>query len=567
MEIIKQNPYRVLGLLANAKERKIQKQISVINRFLEVGKSKTFEYDFKVIGDLKRDLEIVQEAASKIEQVNRKIEYALFWFLESSTFDELAISHLIDGNKEKATDLWERTLKEGVTTKNISSYQNISTIYMASAIVTGQLDLNLLKKGLDLKGKMFSSGYACKFFEIFVDEGLIVDQESIVKTFIDNVILNVERFLGRNKFRKAKTIINLFSSYPAYVNKYLVGKYLDEPIKQLQSQIEECKIKRKNNNAESDIVGIKLYSSSKDQVEFLKELLGKADMKYQMAVDSLADEIMQCSIDYFNEWRDSETNDPGAKALKVAELAKLLEPTGRIKQKINDNYNVIKEWVDDLPERELQKRLSGLIDEIMHQINIFDESAITKDFLIKFLVSTKPKLNEIKDILGSSDEFYLKICDGVVSRVRGGAVEIFNTSQQDVINGKLQLQSFKVIVVSLTRLEKDLLDYDMTDEVRSRIREDINTVSSTEFQVDSAIKKSSGGCYIATMAYGDYEHPQVVRLRKYRDEVISKSFAGRVFIKIYYILSPKLVCLLKDASIVNTLIRATLDKCIKVIDK
>jgi hypothetical protein len=567
MEIIKQNPYRVLGLLANSKERKIQKQISVINRFLEVGKSKTFEYDFKVLGDLKRDIEIVQEAASKIEQVNRKIEYALFWFVESSNFDELAISHLIEGNKEKATDLWERTLKESVTTKNISSYQNISTIYMASAIVNGQLDLKLFRKGLDLKGKMFSSDYACKFFEIFLDEGLVVDQESIVKTFVDNVILNLERFLGRNKIRKAKTTINLFSSYPDYVKKYVLGKYLDEPIKQLETKVEECKIKRKNNNAQSDVIGTKLYSSSKDQVELLKELLGKTDIKYQMAVDNLADEIMQCSINYFNEWRDSEINDPGERALQVADLAKSLEPAGRVKQRIDDNYNIIKEWVDDLPERKLQERISGPIDEIMRQINLFDESAITRELLRKFLVNTKPKLNEIKNILGSSDEFYLKICDGVVSRVRGGIVEIFNTSQQDVINGNLQLQSFKIIVESLTRLGKDLLAYDMTDEVRRKIREDMNTISSTEIQVDNAIKKASGGCYIATMAYGDYDHPQVVRLRKYRDEVISKSFAGRGFIKIYYMLSPKLVCLLKDATIFNTLIRAALDKLIKVIDK
>lgn len=78
-------------------------------------------------------------------------------------------------------------------------------------------------------------------------------------------------------------------------------------------------------------------------------------------------------------------------------------------------------------------------------------------------------------------------------------------------------------------------------------------------------KRKNEGCYIATMAYGDYDHPQVLTLRKYRDQVLSSSFLGRKFILFYYLVSPKLVSILKDHKTINRIIRSILDKYISMI--
>lgn len=67
------------------------------------------------------------------------------------------------------------------------------------------------------------------------------------------------------------------------------------------------------------------------------------------------------------------------------------------------------------------------------------------------------------------------------------------------------------------------------------------------------------GCYIATMAYGDYEHPQVIVLRQFRDLYLSKYGWGQKFIKFYYTYSPRWVELLKNHSQINRLIRIVLD--------
>lgn len=51
----------------------------------------------------------------------------------------------------------------------------------------------------------------------------------------------------------------------------------------------------------------------------------------------------------------------------------------------------------------------------------------------------------------------------------------------------------------------------------------------------------SGGCYIATCVYGSYDCPPVWTLRRFRDDVLQNSSAGRIFVKCYYKISPILV--------------------------
>lgn len=62
-----------------------------------------------------------------------------------------------------------------------------------------------------------------------------------------------------------------------------------------------------------------------------------------------------------------------------------------------------------------------------------------------------------------------------------------------------------------------------------------------ERRAQQAAKGSSGGCYIATCVYGNYDCPQVWTLRRYRDMTLSSTWYGRAFIHTYYAISPTLV--------------------------
>ena len=89
------------------------------------------------------------------------------------------------------------------------------------------------------------------------------------------------------------------------------------------------------------------------------------------------------------------------------------------------------------------------------------------------------------------------------------------------------------------------------------------TYSSSSY----ASPKKSEGCYIATMAYGSYEHPQVKILRKFRDEQLMPTALGRIFVKVYYWISPKMVSILSGHDSINRAIRCLLDCFIIHISK
>lgn len=54
-------------------------------------------------------------------------------------------------------------------------------------------------------------------------------------------------------------------------------------------------------------------------------------------------------------------------------------------------------------------------------------------------------------------------------------------------------------------------------------------------------RRSGSGCYIATAVYGSYDCPEVWTLRRFRDTSLKNHSFGRLFIKVYYGISPKLV--------------------------
>ena len=91
----------------------------------------------------------------------------------------------------------------------------------------------------------------------------------------------------------------------------------------------------------------------------------------------------------------------------------------------------------------------------------------------------------------------------------------------------------------------------------------MQTYSSSSY----ASPKKSEGCYIATMAYGSYEHPQVKILRKFRDEQLMPTALGRIFVKVYYWISPKMVSILSGHNSINRAIRCLLDCFIIHISK
>jgi hypothetical protein len=92
-----------------------------------------------------------------------------------------------------------------------------------------------------------------------------------------------------------------------------------------------------------------------------------------------------------------------------------------------------------------------------------------------------------------------------------------------------------------------------------------NTSNSANTTPQQPAKKE--GCYIATAVYGSYDAPQVMTLRRFRDDTLRNSAFGRWFIRTYYRLSPPIAEKLKNAKLINSLVRSLLDKWVARLNK
>jgi len=105
---------------------------------------------------------------------------------------------------------------------------------------------------------------------------------------------------------------------------------------------------------------------------------------------------------------------------------------------------------------------------------------------------------------------------------------------------------------------KDAID-DL-DSRNPRRDSSVGNGSSAQRVDDPAVKVSK--CYIATAVYGSYDAHEVRILRRFRDEVLSRTMPGRAFIRTYYAVSPPFARRLENAGRVNRLVRRVLDRIV-----
>jgi hypothetical protein len=544
----------------------LQKQIAVITRYAEVGKTKSFDYDFPFLGEIRRDQESVSNAAKQIEHAKNKVLYSLFWFVNNHHIDKFALNLLTKGEIQPAVDTWGKLLeKNTVTTISYSAALNISTLQLRLITRNGSFDIDQFKKCIDLKGQVFSSDIFIDFVRTVAGENTIVNKDTISKEFVDEVILIVNPFLNKKNGITSKQLIDSFSSFPSETQQYVSSKFTDKPLIDIENQVEQTKNKRVKNAQYADQYGTELYEKTKADLKFLADMLGKSNVKYQVLVNNVAQEILQCSIDYFCEYRDS-SNDPGEKAMKLMKLAKHLSPNGIAKNRVDENIENLQEWINNKPIRESQLKIEVDLLFITEKLNRFQNLVNSVANAYDLAVSCKPKLDNIKNILGRTDEFYIKISSAVVSNVQEMIVLIVNKEQKDFqilqrSSRNSALNRLKTIIQASIKVLSSLKSFDMDTTLRYRYESNMFTLSS----ILQDISKSSGGCYIATMIYGDYEHPQVLILREFRDNILDKTYLGKQFIKIYYYYSPKLVVKLQNRKIINKVIRKILNQFINII--
>ena len=77
----------------------------------------------------------------------------------------------------------------------------------------------------------------------------------------------------------------------------------------------------------------------------------------------------------------------------------------------------------------------------------------------------------------------------------------------------------------------------------------------------------AAGCFVATVSYGGYDSVEVRFLRCFRDQILSKNYFGRIFVKLYYKLGPHMAYLINRSEKLKRISRLFLNRVIKRIEK
>ena len=186
--MINQNPFRVLGIATTASEREIQKQVTKTTRFAEVGKQVSFDTDFPFLGELKRDKESISIASSAIEQPINRLLHSLFWFWNVNHIDAAAFDNLSKDNTDKATEIWEKVVKDGdVSTKNLSCLFNLKSLCIAKSLKNNSLDTKLFIKGILLAGKFFNHSELDSYTKQIVGDHVNVSSQDLEIKYITSI--------------------------------------------------------------------------------------------------------------------------------------------------------------------------------------------------------------------------------------------------------------------------------------------------------------------------------------------------------------------------------------------
>lgn len=337
MEIIKNNPYRIVGLLAGASTREQDRQIKRLKQFLDAEQSPENDFSFPVLGSLNRTIDTVNAAASKLNLNTDKINAALFWFWNGNPItDEAAFDALKDGDINSAIQIWDKLTIEStpdgkrfwkpITERNYSAFHNFFVINMMNG--KESIESSIIAHMHFLENDLLH-----KFVISATDETFKASKKELQLEFLNHL-------MQENKLPQEKLIAII--NKQDFVSKEDFFKQLAEKLIQpIEQEIDKAKSKRKESKNYGIRAGQNLYDNTYKNLTTLRGILDINNLKYITIADKVANEILQCSIDFFNENQGNNSNtnyfDPSMRLAKLADNVAAGNLTkNRVKESIKD---------------------------------------------------------------------------------------------------------------------------------------------------------------------------------------------------------------------------------------
>ena len=324
-----------------------------------------------------------------------QIKHAQFWFINKTPVDGIAFNHLTSGNIDSAIIIWGKS-------PNCSSLQNLFVCYLIKDDYQAALNTAVT----------LYNQYAEDLVAI-IDEKATISINTLIQTVVDTIssdgidLLPISKSISDNKWKKI-----------------IEEKKIKPLISQLNSHVSEAKATKDKGASARLTAGNKLKIATKPLLATLHRVLPLDDTRYQMIADKIAQEVLQCSIDYYN---DTDDVDSPAKALPLCEYAKAVAVGNAAKQRCDQNYDVIKEAYDNMPPKEVANEAK----EINNLLTWYAIQAKTSKKALELLKKAQAPLVTIKEKVGKTNSYYLETSSILGSAALSNVIDEVNNAQKE----------------------------------------------------------------------------------------------------------------------------------------
>lgn len=471
MELVLNNPFRVLGLPATASARDIAKRISDLETFAELGKTKAYPHDYPILGVMDRSIESIKDAARKIEQVEGRLFHSFFWFRAGDSVDELALESLTSGNVDEAVDLWAKQLsKKG--TKKYTWRLNRGVLNLLTA-GRNSLDVEKMDEALEDLGFVIDDDLDDSIQEILGGNESGLNRESLWKRVVDEVVAVVNSYGGSPYGKNAVKIVGSFWSFPSEARDYVSSKIVNPLVEQVNDAIKVSEGLRQDDDLEA-LKGKNRLDKVERIIKDLEEVLGEDDIRFQTIANAYADEVCACAVKALNTFKNPKL------AQMLIQWAGSLPSFSRIKNRIEENLETIQEWVDDDDDDDEDDEVYA---EIVRKLKV-DIYTLTQASTM--LEGIKVELSKIKAKVGPTDKRYLKASSTCAHRVLGFLIDTVNTAQ-DGFSSTKSFTDLQSTISQATGLTRKLLLLDIDGETRERVNKNLETIEGIDRNLSAAL--------------------------------------------------------------------------------
>lgn len=442
MKIIQNNPYRLLGVYANSTAKERLGNCNKMKAFLKVGKTVQFPLDLpQLMPAVDRTEETVADAEAKLTLPPDQVRYAQFWFVNMTSLDEVAFSHLTAGDIAKAEEIWQKR-------DCASSLQN----RIVCALLRKQYSLALSCAEILYENPRLID----QFVSAIIGAGGNVKPSSAAFSFIDAMCDEV----GAGTLLQYKTN----NAWKAHISE----KAITPLISYIQSAIDAAKRSRTESPQASLEAGETLKKSTESSLAQLRTLLPATDVQYQVTADKLGLEILDCGIAYYN---GSDGPEATYKAYALMKSAQSIVVGPMAKDRCDKNVRTLDDAISKLPPKEVMPEYNA----IRSCLAFFMTQPQLIMYAQKLLIDCVPYVVAIKEKLGKGNKHYLAISTRIVNHALGYVISEVNKAQE-----KKDFEILKIILIEAWRTQLFMDKYDLESEFKNgrfkRSRNDLQSI-------------------------------------------------------------------------------------------